>query len=108
MDMIHEVLINYKGNHAVYQVRIEDGTIFQAELVGQEQPHGLPRELLLFKGIHRWVGSAEDAELLNLLGQQIEGLYTHLDLRKNDQLPFYSESLRQRGDGPPEAFQLGN
>ena len=108
MNMVHEVVIRYKGSNAVYRVRIEGGNIFQAELVDNEQNLGLPQQLLLFKGIHRWVGSAEDAELLNLLGQQIEGLYTHLDLRKNDQLPFYSESLRQRGDGSPEAFQLGN
>ena len=103
--MVHEVVIRYKGSNAVYRVRIEGGNIFQAELVDNEQNLGLPQQLLLFKGIHRWVGSTQEVELLNILGQQIEGVYSHLDFKQNDQLQFYSQSRRQRGEGSPEAFQ---
>lgn len=68
--------IYYRNAYAHFSITRENTRVYCTELLiydGDPQ-HRPPETILLLRGQHRWWGSAEDAELVRLLGDFIDTL----------------------------------
>lgn len=72
--MEFQVSVPYLGAQAHYKIIPEEKNIYYAELTKYEggPDYGPPENILLVKGVTRWLGSEDELTLLNELGQLIE------------------------------------
>lgn len=72
--MLQEAVVSYGEHFAVYQLSSEQEGVYYARLIrfyGSPEASP-PNEILLVKGVRKWIGSIKTPELLNALGEVIE------------------------------------
>lgn len=72
--MVLEAVVSFGEHFALYHLTSEREGVYQAELVkfyGSPEV-APPRQVLLVKGVRKWIGHPGIPELLNDLGQAIE------------------------------------
>ena len=73
--MLLEAVVSYGEHFALYHLSSESEGVYQAELVkfyGSPNEAAPPEQVLLVKGVRKWIGHPVIPELLNDLGQAIE------------------------------------
>ena len=72
--MLLEAVVSYGEHFALYHLSLEREGVYHAELVkfyGSPQA-APPQQVLLVKGVRKWIGNPGIPELLNDLGQAID------------------------------------
>ena len=77
--MLTQVVVSYGEHFALYELYAENEGVYNAELVRYygSPESSPPKEILLVKGVRKWIGYPGLPELLNELGKAIE--YTSMD-----------------------------
>ena len=77
--MLTQVVVSYGEHFALYELYAEKEGVYNAELVRYygSPESSPPKEILLVKGVRKWIGYPGVPQLLNELGKAIE--YTKLD-----------------------------
>ena len=72
--MLTQVVVSYGEHFALYELYAEKDGVYNAELVRfYGSPEAAPpKEILLVKGVRKWIGYPGLPELLNELGKAIE------------------------------------
>jgi hypothetical protein len=70
-----EAVVSYGNDFALYHLFPEQEGVYHAELIrfyGSADAEPPPKQILLVKGVRKWIGNFDLPELLNELGQAIE------------------------------------
>ena len=69
-----KAVVQYLGDWAHYSITPESFGIYHARLTNYEGANGVtpPENIVLVRGVRKWVGSHEERALLNDLGRYIE------------------------------------
>lgn len=108
--MEFEATVKYQGYKAVYKIVPEQTHIFRAQMnhySGSKDYNPPPSELIIIRGVRKWIGSGDNQELIDSLGEIIEAkmkskdyldtdrIHSHLyynQNRKDDSLPTFGTS----------------
>ena len=69
-----KAVVQYLGDWAHYTITPESSGIYLARLIRYEGANGItpPEDIVLVRGVRKWVGSYNERSLLNDLGRSID------------------------------------